>query len=333
MLSCAILCVLACCLSPLDSAQTQTLSPPTQTSAAATPQTTPLPSATPLLLLDVTVMDDKGRYVTGLSANEIKVLDDKTPQPLAFFSTAEAPASIGLVLDWSGPTKGRRGSHRLDAAIPLIRRLVEHGHPESEYLIVGFSPQPQIIMDWARDPAIITSGLERLGRSPAKGTNAFYDACYLAIDKVMRGSHRKRVLLLMTDGSDNGSTFKLGELKRLVRESDVLIYALFLADPEIPESSFLIEAAAAELSQLVIPNGGQVLFPRSNAEVAEAFERIWLELRSQYTIGIVPTPAHVTAKERTWRRLKIEARLPPKSPLKSRLRARTREGYFAAPTP
>ncbi|MGH9760728.1 MAG: hypothetical protein ACREAC_07785, partial [Blastocatellia bacterium] len=58
-----------------------------------------------LVSVTVTVTDTYGRYVTGLTKDNFEVYDDKVKQPIAHFSDADAPVSLGIVYDVSGSMK------------------------------------------------------------------------------------------------------------------------------------------------------------------------------------------------------------------------------------
>lgn len=282
--------------------------------------------AADLLLLNVAVMDSKGRFITGLSREAFTVFDGKTQQPIHFFSDEASPVSVGLILDWSGSMVNWRGSSRgIEAVLVPLWGLIREAHPSSEFFVEGFNAQPQIITDWTRDRMKVAEGLKRLAQAKTFGQTALFDAFYLGIDKATRGANRLRAVILVTDGADNGSRYKFNELTRLARESDVLIYVIAIVPTE--DSTFS-EAGVNILKEIAVPTGGEVLLPRNSGDIAAAFEKIALELRTRYTLGIKPAPA---MKSGEWRRLKIEVK-PPPTIAKAKLHARTREGYYPTET-
>ena len=54
-----------------------------------------------LVMLNVTVTGPGGRYVADLSGEDFQVFEDGRPQELAYFSPANVPLSVSLVLDTS----------------------------------------------------------------------------------------------------------------------------------------------------------------------------------------------------------------------------------------
>ncbi|HEX8474314.1 MAG TPA: VWA domain-containing protein [Pyrinomonadaceae bacterium] len=290
-----------------------------QTNANTIPQTD-----ADTLTLNVTVRDERGRYVTMLGQQDFKLLDEKTPQPITLFSGDQQPASIGIMIDRSGSLGGGMGHIRRMAVSDALLRFIQATHEGSEYFVVGFNRQPQMVVDWTRDRRAVAEGINRLWETKPLSMTAFYDSCYVGVEKVVRGAHRKHVLLLLTDGQDNNSTYKFAELKRLIEETDVLIYAVGLVDTSADGTAFSA-AGLAILKELTTTSGGETWVPSTKSEMSETLERIAVELRTQYVIGFKPT---VATKERKWRRLKLEAKPPPTFPPKIKLYTRARQGYY-----
>ena len=115
---------------------------------------------------------------------------------------------------------------------------------------------------------------------PAKGNTALFDATYLAIEKVRQGRHQKKVVLIFSDGEENSSRYSGREVRSLLRENDVQVYAFGVAGMSgegVPTLRFLAE-----------PTGGQVYFPFGPFATDLTFERLALILRRQYTLGYYP---------------------------------------------
>ena len=146
-------------------------------------------------------------------------------------------------------------------------------------------------------------------------STALYDAVYLGAERLERGSHRKKAIILISDGEDNSSRYTYTELRRLLKESDVSIYSIIMHGAGY---GFGGPGVMQELSTI---SGGNA-FDEFSPEI---FERIALELRHQYYIGYFPTDFEPNGK---WRKVKIRLTPPRGMP---RLTVVSRNGYYATP--
>ena len=274
---------------------------------------------TDLITLTVTVTDVYGRYVTGLNKSAFTIQDNKKPQEITFFSDDDAPASVGVLFDVSGSMNGDKVSRAREA----LSRFIDTSHQGDEYFLIGFNSRAQLLIDRTRNSGAV---LDKLTFVDTKGETALYDACYLGVEKVKRGTHPKRALLLISDGQDNNSRYTFNELRRLLKESDVLIYAIGILGGNDAGSS-LGMGGQAILDELASVSGGKAFFPNTTAEMNEIFERIALELRHQYSIGYRPTNFTPDGK---WRKIKVKITPPRGLP---RLFVRSKDGYYAITNP
>jgi Ca-activated chloride channel family protein len=246
-------------------------------------------------------------------------MDDKVEQEIVFFSDEDAPVSLGVVFDVSGSMSG----DKIQRAREALVRFVDTSHHGDEYFLIGFNHRPQLLLDRTRDSNALT---DKLTFVSTKGQTALYDACYLGVEKVTRGAHQKRAVLLISDGQDNSSRYTFSELRRLLKETDVIIYAIGISDGG-PYDSTLDVTGRAILEELAGVSGGKAFFPNSGAEMNDVFERIALELRTQYSIGYRPSNF---ANDGKWHKLKVRVQ-PPRG--MSRLFVRSKEGYYAVVNP
>lgn len=275
----------------------------------------PLIINTDLITVNVTVTDSDGRHISGLDRAAFTVYDDKVPQKINFFSDADTPVSLAVIFDTSSSMSGDKIMHSREA----LARFVETSHRDDEYFLISFSDRAQLLMEGTRDADAV---LNKFIYIQPRGQTALYDATYLGVEKVSRGSRARRAILLITDGNDTCSRYTLKELRRSLQESDVVLYAVGIL------ANFRAEARAGRttLKELASVSGGKAFFPNSEAEMIEAFERIALELRYQYSIGYRPTDLGGNS---TWHGVKVEVS-PPK---KRRLLVRNREGFYAPTNP
>jgi Ca-activated chloride channel family protein len=272
---------------------------------------------TDLITFTVTVTDTYGRYVSGLGKNAFTVMDDKKPQEITFFSDDDSPVSVGVIFDVSGSM----GGDKIRRARYALSKFIQTSHDSDEYFLIAFNSRAQLLLDKTRDGNAV---LDKLTFVQTKNNTALYDACYLGVEKVQRGAHPKRALLLISDGQDNNSRYTFNELRRLLKESDVTLYGIGILSGSDAGSSLGMEGQGI-LDELASVSGGKAFFPRSAAEMDDIFEQIALELRHQYSIGYKPTDF---SNDGRWHRIKVKVNPPRGLP---RLFVRSKEGYYAIP--
>ena len=253
----------------------------------------PIITNTDLITFTVTVTDIYGRFVSGLGKNAFSIFDDKSQQEITFFSDEDSPVSVGVLFDVSGSMSGDKVRRARDA----LAHFVQTSHDRDEYFLIGFNSRAQLLLDRTRDGNAV---LDKLMFVKTKNNTALYDACYLGVERVQRGTHPKRALLLISDGQDNNSRYTFNELRRVLKESDVVLYAIGILGGSDVGSSLGMEGQSV-LDELAGVSGGKAFYPRSAAEMDDIFEQIALELRHQYSIGYRPPNFHeATAKIATY---------------------------------
>jgi Ca-activated chloride channel family protein len=275
----------------------------------------PIPIRTDLVTLTLTVTDPYGRYVSGLGKHAFAITDNNLEQEITFFSDSDTPVSVGIIFDISGSM----GGDKIRKARKALERFVTTSHPSDEYFLIAFNSRAQLLLDRTRDGDAV---LRKLTLVQPKNNTALYDAVYLGLERVTRGAHQKRALLIISDGQDNSSRYNFGEVRRLMKESDVVTYAVGIMGNS---SSSLDMQGQAFLDEICSVSGGRSFYPNTDVEMDEIFERIALELRHQYSIGYTPKDFQPNGK---WRRVKVKVKPPRGMP---RLSVRGREGYYATP--
>src|SRR5258705_2461967 len=273
---------------------------------------------TDLVTLSVSVTNADGQAVPGLDKSAFTVFDNKTPQKISFFSDEDAPASIAIVFDTSGSMSGSKIARAKEA----LGEFIQTGHDRDEYFLIDFASQARLLLDRTRDGDAL---LRKLTYVEPQGNTALYDAVYLGIERVMRGTYPKRAILLISDGEDNDSRYSFNELRRSLQESDVTVYAIGVARGFLPRKGSL--NGGETLEELASVSGGKAFFPSGASQMIEAFEHIALELRHLYSIGYRPSSLTQSAE---WHHLKVKVAPSVGFP---RLFVRSREGYYAFMNP
>jgi Ca-activated chloride channel family protein len=292
-------------VSPIASAQ--------HTSGSPLPNPNAVSINTDLVSLTVTATDERGRLISGLSKADFEVFEDQVRQEISHFSSADAPVSVAVIFDLSGSMSEKK----LERAREALRRFIQTSHEQDEYALVGFNEQPRLLLDRACDGDAL---LQRLRGMRAGGHTALYDAVALGLERVSKGFYPKRALVIISDGEDNRSRVTFEQLRKMLRESDAIIYALGIGDYELPR-----QTGDENLKQLAEASGGRAFFPKGAEEMYEAFEQIALELRSQYSVGYAPSNFIANGK---WRRIKVRVTVAGDA---RRWKVRSRAGYYAVP--
>src|SRR2546423_8852275 len=332
-----VACILLLVVAFVFSLAVHSQEPAQQKPTTAAPSQTPAPSPTPaqklgselddrtlitntdLITLTVTVTDTYGRYVSGLSKGAFAVFDNKQQQEIPFFSDDDSPVSVGVISDVSGSMSGDKVKRAREA----LSRFIQTSHDSDEYFLIAFNSRAQLLLDKTRDGDAV---LNKLTFVETKSNTALYDACYLGVEKVSRGTHQKRALLLISDGQDNDSRYTFSEVRRLLKESDVVLYGIGILSGSDAGSGLGMEGQGI-LDELANVSGGKAFFPRTAAEMDDIFEQIALELRHQYSIGYRP-PNFVS--DGKWHHIKVKVTPPRGLP---RLFVRSKEGYYSIANP
>lgn len=173
-----------------------------------------------LINVSVTVTDRRGRFVSGLDKDDFLVYEDGVPQTLTHFSRERVPVSLGIALDTSGSMEGERMAAARSA---LDRFLFDLLGPDDEFFLYRFNYAPRLVHDWTSDPERVSRAL---GGIRPRGGTALYDAVADAVVMAEQGRLRKKAVVVISDGNDTNSEIRVRDLQRLIRETEVLVYAI-----------------------------------------------------------------------------------------------------------
>jgi Ca-activated chloride channel family protein len=272
-----------------------------------------------LVLLPASVEDKRGRIVTGLTARDFQLTDERQPQTIKYFSVEnDEPVAIAFVLDVSG---SMRQSGKLEAAKEAIRFFVEQLRPQDRFALICFADEQ---VSWVTE---FTSErerfIERLMVQEGYGQTALNDAV-AAIPKLVdeRASGRKAIVLI-TDGVDNASKLTVEQAVVTARKVEVPIFTVgFSTLPwEDRKKAKDLGFNMALLQLFADETGGTLFVVQDPDEMKEAVSRISTELRHQYLIGYSPG---LESWDGRFRSVQLQAR-------NGRLLVRTRKGYYANP--
>jgi VWFA-related protein len=261
-----------------------------------------------LVNLFVTVRDKNKRIVTDLKKEDFKLQEDGQDQQIAFFSKeVTLPITLALLLDTSGSEQFMLGAIQ-DMGGRFLDRVLRKG---DEALVMSFDTDVDLLSDFTDDRgqldrairktrinAPMGGGMINPGPVPTShitGT-AFYDAVYLACNEKLNTEAGRKAIVVVTDAQDEGSKVRIEEAVEAAQRTDTVIHILLVADPRYGANS----GAAKKMTE---ETGGRMIVANNEKHLAEAFDQISEELRSQYTLGYYPTN---TTHDGRFRKIKVE---------------------------
>lgn len=265
------------------------------------------------VLLDCTVIDEKGRTVDDLRQSDFRVWEDGVEQKISSLQHQDLPVSMGILVDDSGSMRDKRSLVNM-AAMHLLRG----SNPRDAVFIVNFSDKAYLDQGFTSDLVALNRGLSRVD---PRGTTALYDAVAASADELSRhAKERKQALLIITDGADNASELTLEQTIRRVQN---------LGGPVVYTIGLLYDASKAEsgrardaLERLSQETGGVAYFPSSAADLDTIAEQVAYDIRNQYIVAYHSSRA---ASLGGYRSVRVEAHASGHK----QLSVRTRRGYFA----
>jgi VWFA-related protein len=269
-----------------------------------------------LVLIPVTVTDPMNRFVTGLEKENFKLFEDKKEQEISQFSSEDAPLSVGVVFDCSGSM-----GNKLEKSRQAVAQFFKTANPEDEFFLVQFNDTANLIQPFTRNLEEIQN---RLTFTQSRGRTALLDAVYLGLHEMKKARNPRKALLIISDGGDNNSRYTENEIKNLVKEADVQIYAIGIYESgggrnRTPEES----AGPALLTTIAEQTGGRQYEVDNLNELPDVAAKIGVELRNQYVLGYSPQNQEHDGK---YRHVVVKVVPPRGLPV---LRPFWRLGYYA----
>jgi VWFA-related protein len=280
-----------------------------------------------LVSLYTTVRDSHKKIITDLGQNDFRIFEDGTEQKVAFFSREKTlPLTMGMLIDTSGSEETMIGAEQ-QAATQFLQRVMQK---KDEAMVITFDLDVDLLSDWTGDLPTLERAIRRArintgggggqvtpGPFPTSGSGGtnFYDAVYLACQK-MSGEAGRKALVILTDAEDNGSKIKLEEAVEAAQRADTVIHVLLVAARGFGFGAGGDMAVARRLAE---ETGGRAIDVRNDKDLLKAFDEISEELRSEYSLGYYPTNSKLDG---TYRKIKIEVS-------NKDYKALTRKGYYA----
>jgi Ca-activated chloride channel homolog len=267
-----------------------------------------------LVLLDVSVKDPRGGYISDLPKNAFQVYEDGHVQTITQFGSVDSPVTVGLVVDESGSMRAKRPQVVLAGLA-----FAKESNRQDEFFVVNFNNR---VVRGLPDKIAFTDNLQELRAAlyygEPTGQTALYDAIAYALQHLELSRQDKRTLIVVSDGGENVSRTSLPELMKLIEASRATIYTIGLFDPGDEDRNPNVLRKVAKVS------GGEYLEPATLNDVLPVFHKISADIRHRYSIGYVP--ADIGAK-----RMVRSVRVHAVAKDHRKLVVRTRTAYTVTP--
>lgn len=282
----------------------------------AAAQTVDIRVDTTLVVVPVTVTDATNRFVLGLEKADFQVFEDGAEQKITHFSGEDAPLSIGLLIDTSGSM-----TMKLDTSRRAAEELLKTLNAQDETFLIEFSDRARVVQEFSNRAEDVQKGL---GTLQTGGLTALLDAVNLGIAEMKKAKNPRKALVVISDGGDNNSRYSQQQIRDIVHEADVQLYAMGVFEAALFPSLTKEEVSGPKLlSQISEQTGGRA-FGASEASQLEAIaEKIAIELHNEYSLAYSPSNA---ARDGKFRKIEVKIKQPAGLP---DLKARWRSGYYA----
>lgn len=206
-----------------------------------------------------------------------------------------------------------------------LAQFVQSSNASNDYCLIRVAQKPQPLVDWTSDHDALLSKLENV---ETERESALYDAFFMALEKLRTSKHQKRILLVVSDGSDNRSKVDYPELLDLLLSGDTVVYAIATQDAHTFRNPYTPGSITETvfLDSVTDITGGVTYVPRNKRDLIEIVELMATELRQQYRISIKSVPSKDDTKLQ-----ELKVKLSPSSTLPRELRQkltlRSRNAY------
>ena len=279
------------------------------------------------------VRDKRGGLIGNLNKADFTIFEDGKQQDIKYFNReTDLPLTIGLLIDVSA-SQGNLIDIERNAAYQFFGQVLRK---QDLAFLISFGADAELLQDYTNSPALLRKGLEGLqvnsdvgGLHPGpvptvsqpRGT-ILYDAVYLAASDQLKGQVGRKVLVLITDGEDQGSRYKIATAIEAAQKADAIIYGFYYVDRAFYYGHGLVFGGVSdsELRRMAEETGGHVFHVDRKMTLQDAFTELQNEMRSQYAIGYTPTNPN---KDGTFRRIEIRTN-------NKEWKVQARKGYYAS---
>jgi len=268
-----------------------------------------------LVLLDVSVKDPQGGFVSGLTKDQFKIFDNGREQPIRVFEAGDIPVTVGLVVDNSASMRAKKPE-----VVTAALTFVTESNPQDEMFVVNFNDSVRFGLPpqtpFTDDRELLRSALLSIR---VEGRTALNDALKVGLAQLEKGKQSRKTLVLISDGGDNASDVTTHEIFRLGEQTRATIYSVGVYDADDRDKN------PGFLKKISTLTGGECFLPDKLQELVGVCRQIAKDIRNRYSIGFIPSDNELTGGVR---KLRVTATAPDRG----KLIVRTRTHYVAAAT-
>ena len=279
-----------------------------------------------------TVRNKQNALVGNLTKDDFTVFEDGKKQDMRYFAReTDLPFTMGLLIDVS-PSQGNLIEIEKEAASQFFGAVLR---PKDLAFLISFGGDTELLQDYTSSAKLLRASMNGLkvnadvgGLEPGpvptiynpKGT-VLYDAVYLASHDELHGQVGRKALILITDGEDEGSHYKIRDAVEQAQKADAIIYSIEYVDRRFYYSHGAFYGGDSALSQMSSETGGRVFRVDNKHPLTDVFREIQDEMRSQYALAYTPTNR---ARDGSYRKIEIR-------PSSKEYKVQARKGYYATP--
>jgi VWFA-related protein len=282
-----------------------------------------------------------GQLVPNLEQNNFRIYEDGKEQKILHFSReTDLPLTLGLLIDISA-SQERLIDIEKQAAAAFFSSVIRQ---KDEAFLISFGKDTELLQDYTNSPRALTAALQDLrgdGQTPIisrgpipnvntgpvpqigdpKGTLLF-DAIYLASNEKLKSEVGRKAMILITDGDDQGSTYKRSDAIEAAQRADSIIYSIYYVDHGFyMQYGMGFGGGEPDLRRMSEETGGHVFTVDKKHPLNDVFKQIQDEMRNQYSIAYQPSNA---TRDGSFRHIEIKLDNPDD-------RVQARAGYYATP--
>jgi len=265
----------------------------------------------PVVSLDVTVSDATGSLIENLNKTDFQVFEDGVAQEIRFFSPVSAPYNVFLLFDRSESTYDDW---------PFMQRAVERFiddlRPQDRIALGSFDKNYDVDAAWTSDRAKVVRALDKVVKNRKANGTKFHAAIERTLRREFRNVAGRKAVVVLTDGKDTEYLWERGsDLKKALKTAaDLHIPVYIIGIEDEADSRVMFQRTRQYLDdmrdfmkQLAERSGGQLLYPKSLADVGRMYEQIARSLGTSYSLGYVPSGETPTGK---YRKVEVKTRGP-----------------------
>jgi Ca-activated chloride channel family protein len=285
---------------------------------------------TNLVTVNVSVTDRQGKYVRGLTKNDFIVLDGGQIQDIDTFSSEDAPVSFAIIYDMHPTT-----DEQIMSILAAMRSFATSLRPEDDLFVTVFNEKGSLTTEFVPTD-------EQVRKQVEGGSNSLYDSIFEASDRIARTRNNKRVMLVLTDGTDHSSHHSLKELRTHLRSINLPVYAITFGGDDTrkygysdifrggPTQTFgrfeTKELDRGVLDEISKTSGGKSFETgiKHRVYLSALYSRVYDDIKRQYVIGFYPEAA-----DGKYHKLKVSV----SGEKEKKLSVSSRKGYQSPPRP